>query len=391
MDALLRISSWSLIALDYYSRARAGSRIDTWKRGMWTRLDRSAPGSEIIPVRELAAADYSFEALRRLSENFRVPVVVRGLFANVPAVELWQRPEYLIEGGGDEVYFVSTSGRVREQLEAATLEPKNFDKQLALIELPLKEILARMAAGESLYIAALDRIFQRDKRLLRDLAIPQVVPEWWEGKHVPLNPVVVQMFMGMGTDDPANTTGSGLHCARHANLFIQVVGEKHWTLVDPRHSLFVHPSPRYEQPACAASPPYRIEDLPRYEFTIRPGDAFYNPPWMWHQVRNGEGWTIGCATREPRFWATLLNNPVLTLMQEFSEVNSNFAARTAKRPVERFLKSLPLFFLGLGLLQEAVRGYVNPPMRAYVEADDEHPHMLGHLNEAIKGTTKPAP
>ena len=110
---------------------------------------------------------------------------------------------------------------------------------------------------------------------------------------------------------------------------------------------------------------------------------------MWHEIRNGEGWTLACATREPRFWATFLNNPILTVMQEFSEMNANYAARMAKRPVERFLRSLPFFVFGIGLLQEALRGYVNPPMRAYAELDDDHqPHMLEHVNQAIEARTK---
>jgi hypothetical protein len=67
-------------------------------------------------------------------------------------------------------------------------------------------------------------------------------------------------------------------------------------------------------------------------------------------------------------------------------MNSCFAARIAKRrPVGRFLRSLPFFVLGVGLTQEVLRGYVNPPMRAYADFDDEErPHFVENLNEAIK-------
>ena len=381
----LKSHAWALTALDYYARAPKGSRIDQWKRRAWERLDQCAPKPEVVPVQELAAADYSFAELRRLSADFRRPVVVRGLFAGVPAIERWKSLEYLLERG-DEVYLVSMNGRVRTQLAAAENNPKNFEQQLPFVEMRLSEIISRMRAGEPLYFIGLDTIFRRDRRLLSDLAIPQVVTEWWEGKDVPLNPIMVQMFMGMGSSNRANTTGAGLHCARHANLFIQVVGTKHWTLIDPRYSLFLHPSPRYELPTCIATPPFNLEDLPRHEFTLHPGDVLYNPPWMWHTVHNGEGWTIGCATREARFLATLRNNPMFTLLQEFTEMNSCFAARVAKRrAVGRFLCSLPFFVLGVGLAQEALRGYVNPPMRAYADFDDdERPHFVENLNEVIK-------
>jgi hypothetical protein len=377
--------AWAWVALDYYTRAPVGGYIDRAKWRAFDRLDSNALEPGVVPVRELSAADYNFAALRRLSEDFRQPVVIRGLFAKVPAIERWASPDYLLEYG-DETYLVSQNGRVSDQIEATRTDVKNMEQQLPYTELPLREIIARMQAGEQLYIAALDTIFKRDPRLLADLAIPQVVTEWWEGQNVPLDPVIVQMFMGMGTGDVASTTGSGIHCARHANFFIQVVGTKHWTLVDPRHSLFLHPSPRYALPACASTPPYSIDELPHYSFTIGPGDVLYNPPWMWHAVHNGPGWTIGCATREVRFWATLRNNPMLTLMQEFTEMNSNFAARTTTRPIGRMLRSLPLFVLSVGLAQEALRGYASPPMRAYagVDADDDHPDVVQNLDTAIK-------
>jgi hypothetical protein len=369
------------VALDYYTRAPAGGYIDRAKWRAFERLDARGLEPGVVPVPELSAADYDFAALRRLSEDFRRPVVIRGLFADVPAVERWASPDYLLERG-DEVYLVSRSGRVSDQTAAARADPKNMEEQLPFVEMPLREIIARMEAGEQIYVVALDTIFHRDPRLLADLRIPQVVTEWWEGEA--LDPPLVQMFMGVGSGDHARTTGSSLHCERHANFFIQIVGTKHWTLVDPRHSLFLHPSPRYALPACASTPPYALDQLPHYSFSIGPGDVLFNPPWMWHAIHNGPGWNIGCATRAARFWATLRNNPVLTLLQEFTEMNRNFAARTTSRPLARTLRSLPLFVLGFGLAQEAVRGYAKPPMRAYAGFDDDPPNVVQNLDNAIK-------
>ena len=384
----LKAQAWALTALDYYTHAPLGSRIERWKRRAWSRVDAHRPEPVVEPVPELTLDDYSFAELRRRSHDFRGPVVVRGLFAQAPALELWESPEYFLERGGDEIYLVATRGQLAKQLElAGQHDPKDFAQVFPLTEMRLSEIIARMQDGEPLYINNLDTIFHRDPRLLADLAIPKIVTEWWEGPDVPLNPVMVQMFMGMGNADPARTTGSGLHCARHGNFFIQVVGTKRWTMVDPRHTLFVHPTLRYEQPACAATAPFDLEALPRQKVTLRPGDALYNPPWMWHQVQNDAGWTIGCATRELRFWATLLNNPMLTLLQEFSQVNRRFASRITRRPVARFLRSLPLFILSLALAQEALRGYVNPPLRAYGDFDDHAPDGFGFL-ENLQGNRK---
>ena len=377
---LLELRAWCLVALDYYARASLGSRLEQRKRRLFEKLDRNRPPATVKPVPELQISEYSFDALRRLSEGFRRPVVVRGLFAGAPALERWKSPEYMLERNPDEKYLVATCGRLNRQFElASSVDPKDFAQVFPLAELPLTEIVARIQQGEPLYINNLDTIFRRDPKLLADLAIPQIVTEWWEGPDFPLDPIMVQMFMGAGTNDFEDTTGSGLHCARHANFFIQVVGVKHWTLIDPRHTLFVHPTLRYEQPACAATPPLELESLPRMETKLTPGDALYNPPWMWHQVRNAPGWNIGCATRELRFWATLRNNPMLTVLQEFTEMNRLFAKRVAKKPVERMLRSLPFFVFSIALLQEAIRGYAKPPMRAYADFDEHSPNGFGFL------------
>jgi hypothetical protein len=46
-------------------------------------------------IPEILAQDYSYEAIRKASDNFRHPVVVRGLFNNSRAVELWGTKDYL--------------------------------------------------------------------------------------------------------------------------------------------------------------------------------------------------------------------------------------------------------------------------------------------------------
>jgi hypothetical protein len=39
--------------------------------------------------------DYSFEVLKKASNNFREPVVVKGLFIDTPAINKWNNPDYL--------------------------------------------------------------------------------------------------------------------------------------------------------------------------------------------------------------------------------------------------------------------------------------------------------
>ena len=44
------------------------------------------------PVLELAKEDYSWEALRMASQDWKEPVVVRGMFSDTRAVQQWPKP-----------------------------------------------------------------------------------------------------------------------------------------------------------------------------------------------------------------------------------------------------------------------------------------------------------
>jgi hypothetical protein len=376
---LLKLAVWSAITVDYYARASNNSSIGKLKWKLYEKLDRLKPSvlsPTVKPVLEIDAIDYSFEALKKLTHNFLHPVVVRGLFSQTEAVKKWSSPEFFIENYGQQEFLVYLKGLLRDQIQDVVEEKQTGDKSgfaraTGSKKLKLNEILQRMLAGESLYINNLDAIFRENQDLLRDLEIPNRITQWWEGAKKPLNPPIVQMFMGMGNEEKSLTTGSPLHCARHANFFIQVVGAKKWTLIEPKYSLFLHPILAYNIPGCIGETlPSVTETLPKQEVILNPGDALFNPPWMWHQVENMPGFTIGCATRELRFWGTLKNNPMFTILQEFTEMNAHFNPRASKSPIHKFLVSLPFFVYGLALLQELIKGYVNPPMRAYADFDE---------------------
>lgn len=54
---------------------------------------------ELLP--EMPASEYSYEKLRVLTKDFTSPAVVRGLFADAPALEKWTQPGYLSGVLGD--------------------------------------------------------------------------------------------------------------------------------------------------------------------------------------------------------------------------------------------------------------------------------------------------
>ena len=57
-------------------------------------------------------ADYSFDALRRATNDFRTPAVVRGLFNGTRATERWNDRDYLPRAFGDVEIPVVRDGSV---------------------------------------------------------------------------------------------------------------------------------------------------------------------------------------------------------------------------------------------------------------------------------------
>lgn len=96
---------------------------------------------------------------------------------------------------------------------------------------------------------------------------------------------------------------TGLHNSHADNLFVQVYGEKHWILYPNYFVPLIDPpsttggtyriSPRrgaerkpfnHFMPDFDTYPLYKYID--GYKVELKPGDIFYNPPYMWHTVHN---------------------------------------------------------------------------------------------------------
>jgi len=105
-----------------------------------------------------------------------------------------------------------------------------------------------------------------------------------------------QAFIG-GKD-----TESPLHNAMACNLFIQIYGEKRWSLISPHYTAIVDPDPVRN---IYRGAPFRKDNYPfnpfkpdyskpydlykyvdRYDFVLKPGDILWNPPFWWHSVVN---------------------------------------------------------------------------------------------------------
>jgi len=117
-----------------------------------------------------------------------------------------------------------------------------------------------------------------------------------------------EAFFGFGAaagrDQPR--IGTPFHAAGMSNLFLQVEGERSWTLIHPRLSQYLRPMHGHGH---VAAPGVAVDwrqltrrrhfsRLPRMVATTRPGDVLYIPPWWWHEVTlESPGFSFGVSNR----------------------------------------------------------------------------------------------
>lgn len=266
------------------------------------------------PIPELPRGA-SFEAFLKLSDNYRRPVVIRGFGSETAAVQTWS-PEHLARRLGE------VPCTVVEMDEAAEARP--HDSGRILRQMPFSEFIARMHR-EPLYLHNSTSFATQCPELLDELELDRIKAALTDPGSTWDELFASNLFVG------TDRVHSSLHCAPGGNFFLQVYGEKTWTLVSPawgawlfpvlsrpfNHCLSVYGSYR-SQPE--DSPIWR---LPRLTVTLKPGDLLYNPPWWWHEVEN-DGPTIGCALRHlPRPTSpspTRANHPLFSTLSVYPKL-----------------------------------------------------------------------
>lgn len=272
------------------------------------------------------------------------------------AVTKWSH-DFFAEKYGENILITLTEARTDVQYEQAGLAREvaasgsNYQNIMRPVKMKVKSALRRMKEGEKLYISNVDTIFRRNNELIADLQFSRIRP--WA--YTPYSPTAAQMFLGYGSADATNTTGTMYHCASSANLFIQAQGAKDWLFILPRYTIFTHPSLGMMMPAAKAST--NPMNVPKMSTHLRAGDVLLNPPWMWHETRNREGLSVGVATRENHPAWILRNNWLFSFLAEFRvtpQVAKNFIP--ADRTALRLVSAVPFLTFSMILLAESVRG-----------------------------------
>ena len=234
---------------------------------LWQSAD--LPVQDAAPVPALDPADPALrERFLAASAGYRRPVVIRGFGEDIQAVREWS-PAYLVSRMGDAPCTVV------EMDEAAMSRP--HDSKRVLLQMAFSDFIERMDS-EPLYLHNSTEFASQFPDLLDEIELERVgaaltTPgsSWDE---------IFSSNLFVGTD----RVFSNLHCAPGGNFFLQITGEKTWTLVDPARSAFLLPLPSKPFNHCLSiygsfraqgedSPLWR---LPRQTVTLKPGDLLYN-------------------------------------------------------------------------------------------------------------------
>lgn len=176
-------------------------------------------------IPEIQAVDYTYDKLREVTENFRVPAVIRGIFKDSDAVKMWHKNGYLQSKLGEHEIAVMRKGNPYEQADrfmgafkdAWTELLKNSKSTISLFF----PVLSRFQY-DTTAIANTKRLQEAVENLIReDMKVNSVI---WDGFSMPekhSNFHAMQLVMGRGA--PVGQNYTGLAWVRNKYLDITVI------------------------------------------------------------------------------------------------------------------------------------------------------------------------
>lgn len=239
---------------------------------MVKKLKATGPSKKIEVERR---TDLTLEEFKNYYVKKGIPVIFDGFAKNWGCVKNWS-PEYFKELHGDDEVPLIDSADLNKEIEYTTLS----------------KVIDEIDKGNNkIYFRFYNLLFRHPEHL-KDFDL-----KWLrKHRHKSIYFESFQVFIG------GKNSTTGIHNAHISNLFVQAYGEKEWYLY-PNHLIpFIDPLPTLNgiyrnaaarsngKPFSPFSPNY--EDYPYfnyldcYHLILKPGDVFYNPPFMWHTVRN---------------------------------------------------------------------------------------------------------
>eukprot|EP00968_Pinguiococcus_pyrenoidosus_P008320 scaffold585_cov237-Pinguiococcus_pyrenoidosus.AAC.4 len=295
----------------------------------------------------MSAEDYSYEKLRRATENWRKPVLVKGLFKGTKGVENWDSPDYLPSRMGHLTVPVYEN--------ASLAVPKH-----EMVPLSFGDAFNRIRNGtepKALFFPVKSRFLFHSNYSTTEVSkhINEVVKDdldldrIYEGFGGPYHLAyqTAQFVAAHGSkygplegqekvpiNDGRLTTGTSWHCAMASNWFILVVGKKRWYFMDPKYSLYMQPA--INGKVSVQTFRYDMSDilphLPLQYADVEAGDLLFNPDWYWHRVENYPGFVFAVPIREFVVTRSLANNAMYTLFGGINKFLGLFGGDLGGKP-----------------------------------------------------------
>jgi hypothetical protein len=199
------------------------------------------------------------------------PVIFSGAAKDWPCVRKWDLDYFSMAHGNNDLLIV--------QSEGLTTREQSTDHQF----LTVRELINNINSGGDRYLR-FSPLLHDQPELAEDLDLD------WLGRMRGGGTFGNTYYMFMG--------GAGqktyLHNDQPCNLYVQIHGEKKWTMYYPEDSVCLYPevtnSAYVKSPVRLEQPDWRKHPLlaaaKPMEAHLKPGDVMYVPPHVWHQVEN---------------------------------------------------------------------------------------------------------
>lgn len=223
--------------------------------------------------------------------------VFRGVTKDWPSTQKWNKDFFKTQYGSTQITLIDNKGLVDNEVENK-FKDTNF-----------KEYFEEAETDKSKYLR-FSRILDHNPELLKDLDL-----KWLEQFNHGKKDGGTYMFIGEGG------TKTPMHAAIAHTVFIQVKGEKKWTIYAPNERFFLEVKAERFPYFRTEANPNQIEDpnhpllkyAQRYEIILGEGDILWLPSFYWHYVENLSS-NIGVAYKFARPFDSFKISKVLTTL-----------------------------------------------------------------------------
>jgi len=259
-----------------------------WVKPLFTMMQNRDPLSPIpaqVPPTTQYNEDYSYEMLRRLSEDFSEPAVVENMYPGlsenitidwVKSILMNHEASVISTvSGGEEEYNMNCNGQgtMRKFMKIGDAIDKILSGEDLTIVAPG---LARVQKGGLSFEEPIEAIYNFVDlgRMGGKLADPD-----WKAYSK-------QFWISRGDPTHDDRVGTGMHADMCASFTIQISGEKKWVSYHPEQAHHFRPTVRYGSPVAYADMMFKEKalEIPRVENVMKPGDMMYMPAFYWHRV-----------------------------------------------------------------------------------------------------------